>query len=67
MSAFFPALARKSQARPHPKGCAGMAGRGFAVNAGDLRANCGHRAGFAFPGALRPKKRAFSRTHDGRP
>jgi len=67
MSAFLPSLARKPQARPHPKGCAGMAGSGFAVNAGKLRANCGHRAGKAFPGASRTEERCFSRMHDGRP
>lgn len=67
MSAFLPSLARKPQARPHPKGCAGMAGRGFAGNAGDLRAYCGHGAGSAFSGAFRPEERPLSRTHDGRP
>jgi hypothetical protein len=41
MSDFSPSLARNPQARPHPKGCAGMAGREFAVNAGNLRASCG--------------------------
>lgn len=53
MIAFFSLFARNPQARPHPKGCAGMAGREFAVKAGNLRAIRGLRAGFQLSGVSR--------------
>ena len=45
-----PSLARKPCPLAPPIGGCGECGHGFAVNAGDLRAICGLRAGLPFSG-----------------